>query len=198
MTTTTTMKDQPQTGTINGIPVNQLKQAMADIKKDKNKAQTRWKVTTHWRGGARSDTKIDGYEIGGQHVDRQFTLKVDEPVELCGTNQYANPQEFLLAATNSCIMGTYVAAASMMGITLTHLQIETTGDIDLRGFLGLDASVSPGYESLNIKVDIGGDGTEKQFRKLHEAVKATSPNYFNMSHAIALNMTTNVVQSKAA
>src|SRR3546814_6351849 len=79
----------------------------------------------------------------------------------------------LLAALNACMMVGYVAQCALRGIVLESLDIETQGDIDLRGFLGLDPRVAPGYESLSYTVRIKGDGTPEQFAEIHEAVKAT-------------------------
>jgi len=75
----------------------------------------------------------------------------------------------------------------MEGIVLEDLHIETTGDIDLRGFLGLDENVKPGYDELKYTVHIKGDGTPEQFQKVHEIVSATSPNRFNIGNPIKLN-----------
>ena len=127
---------------------------------------------------------MNSVEIGGQEIARQFQIQIDEPNELCGTNQFANPQEYLLAATNACMMVGYSAVAALMGITLTKLELEITGDIDLRGFLGVDPNTAPGYELLHYDVRISGDGTREQFRQLHETVQRTSPNYHNMSRPI--------------
>ena len=67
--------------------------------------------------------------------------------------------------------------------------IVTTGNIDLRGFLGIDPAVNPGYDSLTYTVNIKGDGTPEQFQKIHRMVMATSPNFANLSRAVALNPT---------
>jgi len=80
----------------------------------------------------------------------------------------------------------YVAQCSVRGITLESLQIETEGEIDLRGFLGIDPDVAPGYESLSYTVRIKGDGTEEQFAEIHEAIMATSPNFYNVSRPVTL------------
>jgi uncharacterized OsmC-like protein len=119
-------------------------------------------------------------------VDRQFWIQIDEPCELCGTNQFANPQEYLLAATNACMMVGYAAVAAVMGVKLTKLELEIAGDIDLRGFLDIDRSVAPGYERLHYIVRMAGDGTREQFEKMHEVVQRTSPNYYNISNPIEL------------
>ena len=169
---------------INGIDVDALRGAIDAISQDPAAGQSRWAIRSEWVGGARSDHHIEGTEIGGERLDRRFTLSIDEPLELCGTNEYANPQEYLLSALNGCMMVGYVAVAALMGIELTRLEVETTGDIDLRGFLGIDASVAAGYESLQQTVRIAADVPDEQLQQLHAIVLATSPNYFNVTRAI--------------
>ena len=51
-----------------------------------------------------------------------------------------------MAALNACLSVGYAASAAAMGIQLEKLEIETEGQLDLRGFLGLDSTVKPGYE----------------------------------------------------
>ena len=75
------------------------------------------------------------------------------------------------------------------GITLESLEIETDGEIDLRGFLGLDPAVSPGYEQLSYTVRIKGSGTKEEFAEIHKAVMATSPNFHNVSRLVDLKPT---------
>jgi hypothetical protein len=52
---------------------------------------------------------------------------------------------------------------------------------------GIDESVRPGYESIQYTVRISGNGTEEQFREIHDTVIKTSPNYFNVSRPIRLD-----------
>jgi hypothetical protein len=49
--------------------------------------------------------------------------------------------------------------------------------------------VARGYENLRYKVRIKGNGTEEQFAEIHEAVMATSPNFYNLSQTVALKPT---------
>jgi hypothetical protein len=56
----------------------------------------------------------------------------------------------------------------------------------LRGFLGLDATVKPGYDEIHYTVRIKGDGKPEQFEKIHQNVIATSPNRFNLANPIKL------------
>lgn len=129
---------------------------------------------------------MNGFEIGGRRIPQNFTLTVDEPFELCGTNTHPNPQQYLMAAMNACMMVGYVAVASLMGVELESVEIESEGEIDLRGFFGLDSTVKPGYDSLHYTVRIKGNGTAEQFRKIHETVMATSPNRYDIANPIRL------------
>lgn len=172
---------------VNGIDVQALKQVMEDVRRDPAKGIVRFRVRSDWKGQTRSETAVDGYTIGGQEVRRSFRITADEPLELLGQNSAPNPQELLMTALNACMLVGYVAGASAEGITLESVQIETTGALDLRGFLGVDANVPPGYDAIQYTVRIKGDGTPEQFQAIHENVMRTSPNYFNVSRPIRLD-----------
>jgi uncharacterized OsmC-like protein len=174
---------------INGINVDNLFALIQGIKQDAAKGKTNWRVTTTWQGQAQSRAQVEDFGIGGERVPRRFSIDIDEPYELGGTNQFANPQEHLIAALNACMTVGYVAQCAVRGITLESLKIETDGEIDLRGFLGLDPSVLPGYENLSYIVRIKGSGTNEEFAAIHEAVMATSPNFHNVARPVALKPT---------
>jgi len=174
---------------VNGINVDDLSALIDRVKRDAAKGQTHWRVTSIWQGQTHSRTQVDGFKIGGEQVSRRFSIDVDEPYELGGSNRFANPQEYLLAALNACLMVGYVAQCALRGIQLEELQIETHGEIDLRGFLGIDPAVSPGYDNLSYLVRIKGSGTREQFVEIHKAVMATSPNFHNVSRPVDLKPT---------
>ncbi len=114
------------TANINGIDTGALQQLMEDIKADHSKGIARFRVTSAWKGGTRTDTRIEAWELGGRTLPKDFTISIDEPPELLGANEYANPQEYLMAAMNACIMATYVAACSVNGIELDRLEVGDT------------------------------------------------------------------------
>ena len=166
---------------VNGINVDDLFSLIESVRLDPAKGVTHWHVATTWQG--------QGFGIGGEEVKRRFTIDIDEPCELGGTNRFANPQEYLIAALNACMTVGYVAQCAVRGIALESLAIETEGEIDLRGFLGIDPTVAKGYESLRYKVRIKGNGTKEQFAEIHQAVMATSPNFYNLSRPVGLKPT---------
>jgi uncharacterized OsmC-like protein len=171
---------------VNGINVDDLFALIDDVKHEPEKGKTNWHVTTTWQGQARSRAEIESYEIGGEEVPRRFSIDIDEPRELGGSNSFANPQDHLIAALNACMTVGYVAQCAVRGITLESLVIETDGEIDLRGFLGIDPTVPQGYENLSYTVRIKGNGTKEQFAEVHKAVMATSPNFYNLSRPVIL------------
>jgi uncharacterized OsmC-like protein len=174
---------------VNGINVDDLFALIDGVKRDAENGLTRWRVTTAWQGQTRSRSQVEGFEIGGKRVPRRFSIDIDEPNEIGGSNRFANPQEHLLAALNACMTVGYVAQCAVRGITIESLEIDIQGDIDLRGFLGLDPSVPAGYETLRYTVRIKGSGTKEQFAEIHEAVIATSPNFYNVSRPVTLKPT---------
>ena len=178
-----------QPNVVNGINVDDVFALIDGVKRDTKNALTRWRVTTAWQGQARSRSQVESFEIGGKQVPRRFSIDIDEPNEIGGSNRFANPQEHLLAALNACMTVGYVAQCAVRGITIESLEIDTRGDIDLRGFLGLDPAVPAGYESLQYTVRIKGSGTKQQFAEVHDAVIATSPNFYNVSRPVTLKPT---------
>jgi len=172
---------------LNGIDTDALKQVMGQISENPSLAKIKFQVTTTWKGTTKSETVVKGYEIGGQKVERKHTFVIDEPKELLGEDTSANPQEYLMGAMNACILNTYVIAAAMKGIKLEKVEMETDGELDLQGFLGINKDVIPGYKELKYKVRLKGNGTPRQYEEIHKTVMATSPNYYNIATAIKLN-----------
>src|SRR5258708_36137058 len=172
------MVAQPKTAepnVVNGINLDDLFALIDGVRRDAAKSKTNWRVTTTWQGQTRSRAQIEGFGIGGERVPRRFSIDIDEPSELGGTNRFANPQEHLLAALNACMMVGYVAQCAARGITLESLDIEIDGEIDLPGFLGIDPAVPPGYENLSYTVRIKGTGSNTEFSDIHATSMPTSP-----------------------
>jgi uncharacterized OsmC-like protein len=176
-----------QTQNVNGIDLESLGQMVEQIKNDKTKGFVRFKVATAWNGQTRSEAHVKSYVMDGVEIPREFSIVADEPRELLGQNTAPNPQELLMAAFNACIMVGYVANAAVMGVALDNVEIETEGELNLRGFLGLDANVKPGYDSIRCRIRLTGNGSREQYQAIHEQVLKTSPNYFNVSQPIRVD-----------
>lgn len=187
------MLDKTQPKIINGLNVDDVATLIENVRNDPANGATKWKVSSVWKGRTHSRSTVSSFFIGGEESKRDFAIDIDEPEELGGGNRFANPQEYLLAALNACMMVGYVALCSLNDIRIDSLEIETEGDIDLRGFFALDEDVSPGYERLKYKVRIKGDAAKETFEEIHEAVMRTSPNYYNLSRAVPLGARLEVI-----
>lgn len=171
---------------MNGIDTAALRKTMQAISANPESGVASFGVTTAWKGGTKTETRVDGWTLGGNRIPKNFTIAIDEPHELLGENTAPNPQEHLLASMNACMVATYVAACSMQGIELDSVEIETSGNLDLRGFLGLDKSVKPGYDELTYTLRVRGSGTREQYERILNWMEATSPNYWNMANPIQM------------
>lgn len=176
-----------KTNELNGIDLDALQGVVEQVTADPSAGKVGFRVTSRWQGRTRSEARVESFEIGGRKVARSFAIPVDEPFELLGENTAPNPQELLMTALNACVLVGYVAGAAVRGVRLDKVEIETTGELDLRGFLGIDPAVPAGYEKIAYTVRMKGSGTPEQFREIHETVVKTSPNYFNISRPVAID-----------
>lgn len=177
-------RDAP--GVVNGIDTQALFDVMRDVREDPDKGIVSYHVRTDWAGQAKAVARAIGMTMAGEPMDRGFEIEADEPKELLGEDTAANPQELLFAAMNACMMVTFVVGAAIRGITLESISIDTRGDLDLRGFLGLDATIKPGYDTIYYTVNLKGNGTVEQYEEIHDAVVRTSPNRFNLAMPVNL------------
>ncbi len=105
---------------------------------------------------------------------RQFSLQVDEPPSLGGTDQGPNPVELVLAALGTCQEIVYAAYAAVLGIELDELEITVTGPLDPRGFFGV-APVPMGFEHVQMHTRITSREAPERIQGLSEAVQAHCP-----------------------
>lgn len=179
----------------NGIDVAALQQFSQSVAEDASKRNASFNVVTKWDGQTRSVATVNHYSLSGVKYERNFQIVADEPNELLGQNSAPNPQELLMAALNACLTVGYVVNAAAMGIKVHSLEIETDGELDLRGFLGLDESVNPGYDEVRYVVRLHADASRERLEELHQVVTKTSVNRANFSKAIRMVSTLEVLEN---
>lgn len=170
---------------VNDVDLDRLQELVAEAEQHPSLG---FEVTTRWTGQFRSESRPGPIRMGnGDLIERHQVILADEPEEILGSNEAPNPQELLMAALNACMTVGYVAGAAKRGISLSRLEIQTSGTLDLRGFFALSDSVPPGYAGLQYVVRIAGNGTPEQFAEIHAEVQATSPNFDNLARAIRID-----------
>jgi uncharacterized OsmC-like protein len=169
---------------VNGIAPDELRKVAEQVAQDPRNGKVKLGVLTEWKGGLKTHSCVKALEIGQRTIPRNHTIVMDEPAEFLGGDTAPNPQEMLIAAFNACVLSGYITGCALEGIAVEALAIETEGELDLRGFLGLDPAVRPGYGEIAYVVRIRSNGTPEQLQRIHEQVLATSPNRWNLANAV--------------
>lgn len=181
-----TMSQAKTSNVLNGLDTALIEQAAASVVPGGQAARVTFRARSTWLGQLQSRTDVESYDIAGKRVPRRHRIMADEPLELLGMNQAPNPQDLLLAALNACMMVGFVVDATMSGIRIDALEIESECSLDLRGAFGLDPNVKPGTEKILYTIRVKGTGTREQFEQVHQNVMTKSPNRFHISTPIPL------------
>src|SRR5512146_1136769 len=175
------MSTVKETAMVNGLDTGKLMAVVGTVKQNWEAGRTVWKASTKWKGGFRVETQ-----------SREFSLTADEPEMLCGTNTACNPVEMVLQAYGACLSIGYAMNAAVRGIRIDDITIDLEGEIDLPGFLGLEAPEKlkmdklPGFKNITARVRIKSSADKKAIQELHKHVISTSPVGTTLSRPVAL------------
>src|SRR5262245_39987515 len=154
---------------VNGVDVDRLVETIEHLRDDPSLARLPFRARNEWIDGGHSRSTINGFYGAGQEDTSRthpFVVDADEPPVLLGDNQAPNTAEYVLHALAACLGGTMVYHAAARGIALDALECTIEGDVDLRGFLGLDETVRPGYEQIRVAFKASGDFDDDQLAEL--------------------------------
>jgi uncharacterized OsmC-like protein len=158
---TTNQAQQTTNGTtvINGIEIDTLKATIGAIQGEPDLGACHFRATNKWLNGNHNRSTVTGFYGAKQEIAHKqtFMMDADEPAILAGNDEGANPVEHLLHALASCLTTSMVAHAAVRGIKIDELESEFEGDIDLRGFLGLDDTVAKGFTAIRAKFRVKAD-----------------------------------------
>lgn len=171
----------------NGVNVTQLLGTIDAIAARPDLARFEFRARNRWIGGTRNEARVDSYFGAGKDEERSepFTFLADEPPVLCGKDEGANPVEYLLSALSMCVTTSIVAHAASRGIVIEAIDSELSGDLDVRGFLGMSATVRKGYERICMTMRIKTEASADLLRKLAEF----SPVYDVVSRSVPVELT---------
>jgi uncharacterized OsmC-like protein len=127
---------------------------------------------------ARAVFSVDSQQVENLRSEariRQFSLTVDEPPTLGGSDAGPNPVELVLAALATCQEITYRAYATARGVPLESVSIKLDGVLDLRGFFAVDEGVRPGFTGVQGTVTLRSSASHGELAKLKEVVDAHCP-----------------------
>jgi uncharacterized OsmC-like protein len=145
-----------------------LKEIIADtqanLRADATKANAVFSVDSRQVEGLRSEAEI-----------RQFSLTVDEPPSLGGSDAGPNPVELVLAALATCQEITYRTYATALGVPLESVSVKLDGVLDLRGFFAVGEGVRPEFTGVEGTVTLKSSASQEELAKLQAVVDAHCP-----------------------
>lgn len=175
------MRTQHTADRLNGIELSVLQETINAIQKDPELGSCKFRARNTWLDAAHNRSTISEFYGARQEMRHKqpFELHADEPPILAGEDQSPNPVEHLLNALASCVTTSLVAHAAVRGIRIDELESELEGDIDLNGFLGLDADVPKGFTDIRMKFKVKTD--EENLGRLKKLAEF-SPVYNTLIH----------------
>lgn len=165
----------------NGIDLESLEKTIKAVQGNSELGKSTFHARNKWISGGHNRTHIACFNsLGGEHSHSlPFDVDNDEPGALGGTDKGANPVEHLLNALAACVTTSLVAHAAVRGIAIEEIESQLDGDIDLRGFFGLDPKTPKGYQNIRVRFRI--KTAPENFAKLRE-LAAYSPVYNTLLH----------------
>jgi uncharacterized OsmC-like protein len=86
-----------------------------------------------------------------------------------GAGTSACSGDLLLGALAACAQITCQLVAAAMGIATEHVKVSVSGDMDLRGTLGISKDVPVGFQEIRVQFDIDApQATAEQLKGLQE------------------------------
>lgn len=177
--------------TVNGVAVDELFETMDAIKEKPEIASFQFRAKNTWiKGGHNRTTITEFYGACAPQVHQNaFVLEEDEPPVLLGEDQGANPVEYVLTALAGCLTSALVFHAAARGIHLEQVESELTGDLDVRGFLGMDNNIRNGYRQIHVNFTIkADDATDEELQELIQIAQQRSPVHDIVTHPVPVEV----------
>lgn len=122
---------------------------------------------------------------------RQFKIIVDEPASLGGTDQGANPVEYILAGYAGCLNVVGHLVAKELGIIINNLRVEVSGDLNPARFMGLSFDERAGFLGLHVKLQVDSDADEVTLEKWLHQVESRCPVNDNLANPTPISISLN-------
>jgi uncharacterized OsmC-like protein len=161
----------------NGVDTEKMFATLDLIKEQPELAKFQFRVSNRWIGGSHNRSTIkDFYAAGGEDTSRgeAFVIDAGEPAILLGADTGANPAEYLLHALAACLTTSIVYVAAARKVQLTSVESTLTGNMDVRGALGVDDEPRNGFERIGVSFHVTGNAPAEKLREVVERAKARS------------------------
>ena len=160
----------------NGVDIPSLFGTINVVKGQPELAQFTFRASNSWMRGTHSRTTMQTFSgAGGDHDHKAvYTFDADHPAVLVGSDEGPTPVEFLLHALASCLVAGLANISAARGVELRSVTAEVTGDIDLRGILGISDDVRNGYHGMRVRFTIDSPATAEEVEAVVQQSMARS------------------------
>ena len=175
----------------NGVDTEKMFATLDLIKEQPELARFRFRATNRWVDGAHNRSTIQGfYAAGGEDTTRSkaFALDAGEPAILLGTDTGPNPAEYLLHALAACLTTSIVYVAAARKVELSSVESTLTGDMDVRGALGVDPEPRNGFKQIRVSFRVTGNAPEDKLREVVERARERSAVYDMVTNGVPVAM----------
>ena len=174
--------------TTNGVDTAALMGTIEAVEAEPALAAFQFRTSNRWIGGDRNRSLVEGFTgAGAEHAHPMgpFQIENAEPPVLLGDGTAPNPVEYVLHALAGCLTTTMVYHAAAQGIRVDEVSSSLEGDLDLRGFLGLDPKVRRGFSSIRARMRVKADASAEQI----VALTKYSPVFDIVSNSLPVEVT---------
>jgi uncharacterized OsmC-like protein len=171
----------------NGVDTEKMFATLDLIKVQPELARFQFRATNRWINGAHNRSTIKGfYAAGGEDASRRegWELDAGEPAILLGTDTGPNPAEYLLHALAACLTTSIVYVAAARKVQLASVESTLTGDMDVRGALGVDEEPRNGFSQIRVAFRVTGYADEGKLREVVERAQARSAVYDMVTNGV--------------
>ena len=177
----------------NGVNTPALLATINAVRETPALAKFRFRASNRWITGTYSESRVESFTgAGGEHNhQKEFRYGADHPAVLVGEDRGPTPIEFLLLGLAACITAGVGNIAAARGVTLTSVESQVEGDIDLQGILGLSDKVRNGYERIRVSFTIAGDAPPEKLREIVEQSRARSAVFDVLTNGVPVDISVN-------
>ena len=134
-------------------------------------------------------SKVSSKMVKGLQVEnfaRDFSLRIDEPEQMGGSNSGMTPMEAMLIALGSCQVIVASAFAQYHDIDLQEFRIDVEGDMDLDGFQKGKEGVRMGFQEVRLTPHIKSNSSPEAIQKFMKFVESRCPVTDVMLHGTSI------------
>lgn len=175
---------------MNGVDTPKLLATINVVGAQPELAKFQFRAENKWISGTHSVSTISTFHgAGGAHQHGSvFTADSDHPAVLCGEDMGPTPVEWVLHGLAGCLTA---GIGNIAAAQLAEVSSVVTGDIDLRGILGLSKDVRNGFQNVLVAFTVTGDAPAEKLAEIVKQAQARSAVLDILANGIPVSVTCN-------